>query len=162
MSTTLPPESDVPELQRAALTGDARTADESLLQRKFERPAFLNSDAWRLFRIMAEFAEGVDTLAGLPPAVSIFGSARTASDDPLYTRAEELSSALTRAGFAIITGGGPGIMEAANKGAKEAEGISVGLNIELPYEQAINPYVTIPISFRYFFARKVMFVISSS
>jgi uncharacterized protein (TIGR00730 family) len=158
MSTSLPPESDAPQLQQATLPGDARTADESLLQRKFDRPAFLNSDAWRLFRIMAEFAEGIDTLAGLPPGVAIFRSARTAPDDPFYAQAEELARELTRAGFAIITGGGPGIMEASNKGAKEAGGISVGLNIELPFEQHINPYVTVPISFRYFFARKVMFV----
>src|SRR5438270_14059085 len=111
MSTELPPESHVTELRRTKLAGDGRTADESLLQRKFERPAFLNSDAWRLFRIMSEFAEGFDTLAGLPAAVSIFGSARTPSDDPLYARAEQLAEALSRAGFAIITGGGPGIME---------------------------------------------------
>lgn len=135
-----------------------RTADESLLETRFEEPEFLHSDAWRLFRIQAEFTEGFQTLAGLPPAVSIFGSARTKFADPAYRAAEDVARRLGEAGFAIITGGGPGIMEAANKGAMEAGAISVGLNIELPYEQYINRYVTIPLTFRYFFVRKTMFV----
>jgi uncharacterized protein (TIGR00730 family) len=108
-------------------------------------------------RILGEFVEGFDTLAGLPPAVTIFGSARTPPDDPQYRHAEELARALVRTGFAVITGGGPGAMEAANKGAFEAGGISVGLNIELPFEQHINPCVNVGLSFRYFFARKTMF-----
>jgi uncharacterized protein (TIGR00730 family) len=146
------------DVEKATLPATTRTADEALLQRAFERPGFLDSDPWRLFRIMGEFVEGFDTLAGLPPAVSIFGSARTRPDDPIHAAAEEVAAELVRAGFAVITGGGPGAMEAANKGATEAGGISVGLNIELPFEQAINPYVTVPLTFRYFFARKMMFV----
>lgn len=133
------------------------TADEHLLQREFERPDFLHTDTWRMFRIIEEFVKGFDALAGLPPAVSIFGSARTRPDHPMYAAAEQLAALLTRAGFAVITGGGPGIMEGANKGARDAGGISVGLNIELPYEQVTNPFVTIPISFSYFFVRKMMF-----
>lgn len=135
-----------------------QTADESLLESRFEEPEFLHTDAWRLFRIQAEFTEGFQTLAGLPPAVSIFGSARSSPDDPAYGAAQDVARELGRAGFAIITGGGPGIMEAANKGAAEAGAISVGLNIELPYEQYLNPYVTVPLTFRYFFVRKTMFV----
>lgn len=146
------------QVRRKTLPSGASTSDETLLQREFERPAFLHSDSWRVFRIMSEFVQGFDTLAGLPPAVSIFGSARTHADDPYYRRAEELAASLVRAGFAVITGGGPGIMQAANKGAHEAGGISVGLNIELPFEQDMNPYVNVPISFTYFFARKMMFV----
>jgi uncharacterized protein (TIGR00730 family) len=107
---------------------------------------------------MSEFVEGFDTLAGLPPAVSIFGSARTDPGDPYYETAREMGHTLVDAGFAVITGGGPGTMEGANRGAQEAGGISVGLNIELPFEQKINPYVTMPLSFNYFFVRKMMFV----
>ena len=118
----------------------------------------LEFEAWRVMRIMAEFVEGFDVLDDLPPAISIFGSARTASDQESYAQAVELAGMYARAGHAIITGGGPGIMEAANKGAMEAEGISVGLNIALPMEQAPNPYQTIQLDFNYFFARKVMFV----
>lgn len=135
-----------------------RTADESLLENQFQEPEFLHTDAWRLFRIQAEFTEGFQTLAGLPPAVSIFGSARTLPSDWSYRAAEDMAQRLGRSGFAIITGGGPGVMEAANKGATEAGAISVGLNIELPFEQYINPYVTVPLTFRYFFVRKTMFV----
>jgi len=148
---------DTARIERRLLPGHARTADESLLQREFERPEFLHTDPWRMWRIASEFVEGFDTLAGLPPAVTIFGSARTRHDDPMYQMAIQMAASLVKSGFAVITGGGPGIMEAANKGTVEAGGISVGLNIELPYEQAINSYVSVPISFRYFFARKTMF-----
>jgi len=111
-----------------------------------------------MFRIMAEFVEGFDTLSRVAPAVSVFGSARTPSTDRYYAMAEQLGRELVSLGFAVITGGGPGIMEAANKGAKESGGISVGLNIFLPHEQVANPYQTISLDFRYFFCRKVMFV----
>ena len=120
--------------------------------------SFLDSDAWRALRIMGEFIEGFDGLARLGPAVSIFGSARTQPDDPMYEHARDLAARLSDQGFTIITGGGPGIMEAANKGAKEADGVSVGLAIDLPHETGVNPYVTLPQYFRYFFVRKTMFV----
>lgn len=152
------PRERVEELKRNVLPAGATTSDETLLQREFERPAFLHSDSWRVFRIMTEFVQGFDTLAGIPSAVSIFGSARTTPDDPYYEKAEELAGELVKSGYAVITGGGPGIMEAANRGADRAGGISVGLNIELPFEQATNPYVNVPVSFSYFFARKMMFV----
>jgi uncharacterized protein (TIGR00730 family) len=121
-----------------------------------EGPA--QQDTWRLFRIMAEFVEGFEALADCVPAVSIFGSARVKPGDPDYEIAETIARQLAREGFAIITGGGPGVMEAANKGAAAAGGRSVGLNIELPMEQSPNPYSNIHVSFRYFFVRKVMFV----
>ena len=115
-------------------------------------------DTWRIFRIMGEFVEGFETLSQLPKAVGIFGSARSAPGSPDYQFAEEMGRALAKAGYAVITGGGPGDMEAANKGALEAGGESVGLAIELPYELKPNPYLTRTLSFRYFFVRKVMFV----
>jgi uncharacterized protein (TIGR00730 family) len=115
-------------------------------------------ESWRVFRIMAEFVDGIETLSSLDPAVTIFGSARSKPGEKYYTMAEELGGMLAREGFAVITGGGPGIMEAANKGAKEAGGQSVGLNIVLPFEQKLNPYANVHINFRYFFVRKVMFV----
>jgi uncharacterized protein (TIGR00730 family) len=145
------------KVEEATLPRGASTADESLLQRTFDRPDFLRGDPWRVLRITSEFVEGFDTLAGLPPAVTVFGSARTPPDAPEYRAARALGKALVRAGFAVITGGGPGVMEAANRGATEARGISVGLNIELPFEQGPNPYVNVAVSFRYFFARKTMF-----
>ena len=117
-----------------------------------------STDTWRIFRIMSEFTEGFDKLAKIPPGVSIFGSARTRADHPDYAKARQTAHLLSKEGFSIITGGGPGIMEAANRGATEAGGISVGLDIDLPQEQEINPYVKLPINFRYFFVRKVMFV----
>lgn len=135
------------------------TEDERLLQRdQAEEAEFLHTDPWRVFRIMGEFVEGFDTLADLGPAVSIFGSARVGPEDPWYRAAEETASRFVEEGFAVITGGGPGIMEAANKGATEADGLSVGCNIELPFEQGMNPYVKTAVNFRYFFVRKTMFV----
>jgi uncharacterized protein (TIGR00730 family) len=115
-------------------------------------------ESWRIFRIMSEFVEGIDTLSKLPPGVTIFGSARVREGDKYYGLAMDLGKKLAKEGLTIITGGGPGIMEAANRGASEAKGYSVGLNIELPFEQKSNPYSNIPLSFRYFFVRKVMFV----
>jgi uncharacterized protein (TIGR00730 family) len=117
-----------------------------------------NKESWRIFRIMAEFVEGFETMGPIGPAVSIFGSARTKPEDPLYKDCERLAAAFAKRKLAVISGGGPGIMEAANKGAYEAGGVSIGLNIQLPHEQKPNPYQTIPIDFRYFYARKVMFV----
>lgn len=114
-------------------------------------------DSWRMFRIMGEFVSGFDSMSAVNlPAVSIFGSARTSATDPLYKTAEHIAAALVKENYAIITGGGPGIMEAANKGAAEAGGISVGMNIALPTEQAPNPYANFPLQFKYFFVRKVM------
>jgi hypothetical protein len=115
-------------------------------------------DTWRVLRILGEFVEGFDTLADLPPGVTVFGSARTTAADPDYAKATETARLLAQAGFAVITGGGPGIMEAANKGAREGGGESVGLNIELPFEQGTNQYVDTAVHFRYFFVRKTMFV----
>ncbi len=115
-------------------------------------------ESWRIFRIMAEFVDGIETLSNLDPAVTIFGSARSKPGDKYYTMAEETGRLLAREGFSVITGGGPGIMEAANKGAFEEGGQSVGLNIVLPFEQHMNPYANTHLNFRYFFVRKVMFV----
>jgi uncharacterized protein (TIGR00730 family) len=139
------------------LTVHARTEDERLLASR-ERPAFLDSDPWRSLRILSEFVEGFDALAAVGKAVTIFGSARTHEDDPYYGKACELAGLLAKEGFAVITGGGPGIMEAANRGCHEAGGLSIGCNIELPHEQSVNQYVDLGVEFRYFFARKVMFV----
>src|SRR5439155_1166333 len=119
---------------------------------------FTKEDPWRIFRIMAEFVDSFELLSQVGPAVTIFGSARTAHADPYYKVAVELGRGLARHNLAVITGGGPGIMEAANKGAAEAKGKSVGLNIELPFEQKANRYANVPIHFHYFFSRKVCFV----
>ncbi|MCP3820792.1 TIGR00730 family Rossman fold protein [Streptomyces sp. A3M-1-3] len=135
----------------------ASTTDQRLLDT--EGPSeWVHTDPWRVLRIQSEFIEGFGTLAELPPAISVFGSARTPPGTPEYTAGEQLGRALVKAGFAVITGGGPGAMEAANKGAREARGISVGLGIELPFEQGLNPHVDIGVNFRYFFVRKTMFV----
>lgn len=115
-------------------------------------------ESWRLFRIMGEFVDGIDTLSRIGPAVTIFGTARAKPGDKAYRVAEQVGSDLVRRGFSVITGGGPGVMEAANKGAMSAGGTSVGLNIELPMEQAGNAYTTLTVRFRYFFVRKVMLV----
>ncbi len=142
------------------LRGDAVprvTEDQRLLDPRV-RDAWETKDAWRALRIMSEFVEGFDTLADMPPAVSVFGSARSAQDSPEAVLARRLGAALAQAGYAVITGGGPGVMEAANRGATEAGGLSVGLGIELPMEQGLNPWCDITIDFRYFFARKTMFV----
>jgi len=116
-------------------------------------------DSWQIFKIMAEFVEGFETLARIGPCVSIFGSARVSAESPYYQKADEIAFALANAGFGIISGGGPGIMEAANKGARRAGGRSVGLNIDLPHEQSSNPYIDRDklINFDYFFVRKLMF-----
>jgi uncharacterized protein (TIGR00730 family) len=133
------------------------TADQRLLDSRgpFE---FVHTDPWRVLRIQSEFVEGFGLLAELPAAVSVFGSARTHPDSPEYAVGLELGAALARAGYAVITGGGPGTMEAVNRGASEAGGVSVGLGIELPFEQRLNDWVDLGITFRYFFARKTMFV----
>ena len=133
------------------------TTDQRLLDSRGPTD-WVHTDPWRVLRIQSEFIEGFGTLAELGPAVSVFGSARTRTDDPMYAAAETLGQRLAGVGLATITGGGPGIMAAANKGAAEACGVSVGLGIELPFESGLNPYVNLGINFRYFFARKTMFV----
>jgi len=135
------------------------TEDEKLLSfRPAPRDQFTHTDPWRVLRIMGEFIEGFDRLATVEKAVTVFGSARVAPEDPQYACAYEVARLLGKAGFAVITGGGPGIMEAANKGARAGGGLSIGCNIELPYEQRPNPYLDTLIDFQYFFARKTMFV----
>jgi len=151
-----------PERHRGAVTlrreaVPVSTADQRLLDSR-TRADWKTRDAWRALRILSEFVEGFDTLADLPPAVSVFGSARSKPGSVECQLAEELGVALARAGYAVITGGGPGVMEAANRGAAEAGGLSVGLGIELPFEQGLNEWVDMGIDFRYFFARKTMFV----
>jgi len=133
------------------------TTDQRLLDNAGP-PDWVHADPWRVMRIQSEFVEGFGALAELGPAVSVFGSARTKPEAPNYALAEAVGKALVEAGYAVITGGGPGAMEAANKGALEAGGTSVGLGIELPFEQGLNRYVDLGVNFRYFFARKTMFV----
>jgi len=137
------------------------TTDQRLLDSRGPTD-WVHTDPWRVLRIQSEFVEGFGALAELPPAVTVFGSARITADNPEYASGRELGAALVQAGFAVITGGGPGAMEAANRGAKEAGGLSVGLGIELPFEQGFNDWVDLGINFRYFFARKTMFVRYSS
>jgi uncharacterized protein (TIGR00730 family) len=153
-----------PERRRGAVvvrgknTTDKRTEDQKLLRSAGPLVDFQDTDTWRTLRIMGEFVEGFDALADVGPAVSIFGSARIGRRNRYYGAARRLAAALVKEGFAIITGGGPGVMEAANRGAKEAGGVSIGCNIELPFEQGLNEYVDLGMEFRYFFVRKVMFV----
>jgi len=135
----------------------ATTTDQRLLDRRGASD-WVHTDPWRVMRIQAEFVEGFGLLAELGPAVSIFGSARTTRDGCEYATAEAIAAGLVRAGYAVISGGGPGIMEAANKGAVEAGGVSVGLGIELPKEMGLNDYVEVGLEFRYFFVRKTVFV----
>ena len=151
-----------PEKQRGPATlrrGQVQesTTDQRLLDTRGPSD-WVHTDPWRVLRIQSEFVEGFGLLAELPRAVSIFGSARTPRHHRIYGVAEQLGRAFANAGWAVITGGGPGVMEAANKGASEAGGISVGLGIELPFEQRLNPWVDLGVNFRYFFARKTMFV----
>src|SRR5207249_3746737 len=154
---------------RIVMRGDAaerlgkptETEDEKLLERRPAppgRPEFIDSDPWRALRILSEFVEGFDALASVGPAVTIFGSARVKDGAPEYELARGIARRLAERGFAIITGGGPGIMEAANRGCREGGGLSIGCNIELPHEQGLNRYVDLGIEFKYFFARKTMFV----
>ncbi|MFV0390068.1 MAG: TIGR00730 family Rossman fold protein [Pyrinomonadaceae bacterium] len=134
------------------------TEDEALLRSPHPNDSFKSSDSWRVFRIMGEFVEGFDDLATITRGVSIFGSARTPEGHEYYEAARKTARLLAEAGFEIITGGGPGIMEAGNRGAFEAGGVSVGCNIDLPFEQRANPYLTQELSFKYFMIRKTMFV----
>ncbi|MDQ1720324.1 MAG: hypothetical protein QOI26_58 [Pseudonocardiales bacterium] len=143
--------------RRRQIEPDAATTDQRLLDSGGPTD-WLHTDPWRVLRIQSEFVEGFGLLAELGPAVSVFGSARTGAEHPEYQQARQLGAALARAGYAVITGGGPGTMEAANRGASEAGGASVGLGIELPFEQRLNDWVDIGLNFRYFFARKTMFV----
>jgi uncharacterized protein (TIGR00730 family) len=142
---------------RTDRTVQPTTTDQRLLESRGPTD-WVHADPWRVLRIQSEFVDGFGTLAELGPAISVFGSARVAGDDPIYALTEQLAGKLARAGLAVITGGGPGLMEAANKGAAAAGGVSVGLGIELPFESGLNPYVNLGINFRYFFARKTMFV----
>ena len=153
---------DEPIKRRGRITtrgpGASRVRDADLALLQGPESDFVSTDPWRALRILGEFVEGFDLLARVGPAVSVFGSARTGPDDPDYAAAVEIGRLLAGAGRAVITGGGPGIMEAANKGACDGGGLSVGLNIELPHEQYRNPYVNLGVDFRYFFVRKTMFV----
>ncbi|MDJ0465417.1 TIGR00730 family Rossman fold protein [Streptomyces sp. H27-C3] len=160
---TIPEEERAPDEQRLGPVLRRRdqvqpgTTDQRLLDTEGDSE-WVHTDPWRVMRIQAEFIEGFGALAELPSAISVFGSARTPPGSPEYETGVELGSALVEAGFAVITGGGPGAMEAANKGAREAKGVSVGLGIELPFEQGLNQHVDIGVNFRYFFVRKTMFV----
>jgi uncharacterized protein (TIGR00730 family) len=144
-------------LRREQISGESSTTDQRLLDSRGSTD-WVHTDPWRVLRIQSEFVEGFGLLAELGRAVSVFGSARTRPEHPEYAIARELGNAIARAGYAVITGGGPGAMEAANHGAVEAGGKSVGLGIELPFEQRLNDWVDVGINFRYFFARKTMFV----
>jgi uncharacterized protein (TIGR00730 family) len=147
---------------RAKPTSDEQMLDRSMPSEPFPRApelgAFTHTDAWRVLRIQGEFVYGINTLAEVGAAVSVFGSARFGAGHPMYEPARRLGGLLAKAGFAVITGGGPGLMEAANRGAFEAGGLSIGCNIELPFEQSGNPYTNLSVNFRYFFVRKTMFV----
>jgi uncharacterized protein (TIGR00730 family) len=142
---------------RIITTAETGTTEDSFLLQHRD-PSFIESDPWRVLRILSEFVEGFDALAAIPPAVSVFGSARTSTRDPMYEAARKVGAELAAAGLAVITGGGPGVMEATNRGCREAGGLSIGCNIELPFEQDMNDYVDLGIDFRYFFVRKMMFV----
>jgi uncharacterized protein (TIGR00730 family) len=140
------------------MPGDPTMTEDRKLLERTERPAFLDTDPWRALRIMSEFVEGFDAMAEIGPAITVFGSARVHEGSPTYDQARAIGRLLAEEGYAVITGGGPGVMEAANRGCQEGGGLSIGCNIELPHEQDINAYVDLGVEFRYFFARKVMFV----
>ena len=146
-----------PILKRRGQAQETSTTDQRLLDTRGPSD-WVHQDPWRVMRIQAEFVEGFGALAELGPAIAVFGSSRTQPDHPTYEIGERVGRALVEAGYAVITGGGPGTLEAANKGASQAGGLSVGLGIELPYEAGLNPWVDKGINFRYFFARKTMFV----
>ncbi len=129
-----------------------------MIERRYPIDDFTVNESWRLFRIMAEFVDGFETMADIYPAVSIFGSARVGSENPLYEKTRNIARLFAETGFNVITGGGPGLMEAANRGAAEGGARSVGLNIQLPAEQEANPYSNVTLDFRYFFVRKVLFI----
>ncbi|MGH2357119.1 MAG: TIGR00730 family Rossman fold protein [Candidatus Limnocylindria bacterium] len=161
----MPRRTKEPERRRGAVVvrghpphTDRRTEDQELLRSRRADTLFRDTDTWRALRILGEFVEGFDALADVGPAVTVFGSARVGRRNRYYGAARRLAARLAQEGFAIITGGGPGIMEAANRGAKEAGGLSIGCNIELPFEQGLNEYVDLGMEFRYFFVRKTMFV----
>ncbi|MEZ4506283.1 MAG: TIGR00730 family Rossman fold protein [Thermomicrobiales bacterium] len=150
-----------PTINRAVYQG--RPTDDQILlgwsaEDRALAGAFTHTDPWRVMRIQGEVVAGFDALAEIGPAISVFGSARVGQESPYFAAARETGRKLSEAGFAVITGGGPGIMEAANQGAMEAGGCSIGLNIELPHEQGLNSFVNLPLNFRYFFVRKLMFV----
>jgi hypothetical protein len=146
-----------PVTLRRDRSSETTTTDQRLLDSRGPSD-WVHTDPWRVLRIQAEFVEGFGALAELPKAVTVFGSARTKQDHPEYEVGRKLGGALAEAGFAVITGGGPGTMEAVNRGASEAGGYSVGLGIELPFEQGLNPWVDLGVNFRYFFTRKTMFI----
>lgn len=146
-----------PVVLRRGRNSETSTSDQRLLDQRGPGN-WIHTDTWRVLRIQSEFVEGFGALAEVPKAVTVFGSARTPKGHPQYERSRELGKALAEAGFAVITGGGPGVMEGANRGACEADGYSIGLGIELPFEQGLNEWVDLGINFRYFFVRKTMFV----
>jgi uncharacterized protein (TIGR00730 family) len=143
---------------RLVVPTEQAPADRALLERSAIEELSHHADPWRVLRILSEFVEGFDALNEVGPAITVFGSARSKHDDPFYKAGRALGAALANRGFAVITGGGPGIMEAVNRGCHEAGGLSVGCNIELPHEQSLNRYVDLGVEFRYFFVRKNMFV----
>src|SRR3981189_1175893 len=150
--------SDTRRAGRLVVPSMQAPADKALLERSAIEELSHHADPWRVLRILSEFVEGFDALGEVGPAVTVFGSARSKRNDPYYKEGVKLGAALAKRGFAVITGGGPGIMEAVNRGCQEAGGLSVGCNIELPSEQELNDYVDLGVEFRYFFVRKNMLV----
>jgi uncharacterized protein (TIGR00730 family) len=150
--------SDSRRAGRLIVPSEQAPADRALLERSAIEELSHHADPWRVLRILSEFVEGFDALNEVGPAVTVFGSARVSAEDPYYVAGVQLGASLAKRGFAVITGGGPGIMEAVNRGCHDAGGLSVGCNIELPHEQSLNKYVDLGVEFRYFFVRKNMFV----